>query len=113
MGSQPMKANTRGKFRWKKAAIIVTLVIALLVAADLAAASWLAPYAQRRLLEAMGERFESGLEIRRMELTLFPGVYASADDVVVYHFDRRDWPPLMKIRHVSCDAGIIGILTGP
>src|SRR5437660_4701082 len=31
----------------------------------------------------------------------------------VYHHGGRDIPPLIKVRHLSCDASIIGLLTGP
>ena len=64
--------------------MIVSLatIVVLIALIDVAAALWLAPHVQRKIITAVGERFESDLEVKRVAITLLPSVYVAADDVV-------------------------------
>ena len=99
--------------RWRILAIVLGLLIVLIVIVNIAAKLWLAPIAQRKMIEAVASRFQSELEVERVSVSLLPSVHLSAENLVFHHHGRRDVPPLIKVRRVSGNAGLFGLLTGP
>ena len=86
-------------------AVLVTLVFTLPVTLP-------API-HRRLVEAIGERFDGSVELKKLSVSIFPRLTLRGENVVVRHKGRTDVPPLITIHSFSAEATLFGVLGRP
>jgi hypothetical protein len=95
------------------ALMVVTLVgggiLALIATLPIA----LTPGVRARLTEALGERFDSRVEIVELHVSLLPRLRVQGSGLVLRHRGRTDVPPLIAIGSFTADANILGLLSRP
>ncbi len=106
---------TAGKHRaltkWVLAtALGVALLCLILALAAHFAAPRLQEVANHRAQDYLRDHFKSGLQISSVHLTLFPRVQVVVEGLILRHKDRTDIPPLIQIRKMTVDAGLLAIL---
>jgi hypothetical protein len=77
------------------------------------AAHFVAPLVKVRMIQALKESYESDVELRSVEITLFPSVRVVGEGLVLRHRGRTDVPPLISIKTFSATAGLFGLLRSP
>jgi hypothetical protein len=92
-------------------AIASVVVILLLVLLSLPIA--VEPRIKQRLVNALGERFDSEVQLEDLTVSLFPRPRLSGRGLVFRHKRRTDVPPLVTIASFSGDAGLLGLLSNP
>ncbi len=88
---------------------IALLCLILVVAAHLAAPR-LQDAANRRAQEYLRAHFKSGVQVSSVHITFFPRVQVIVEGLVLRHKDRTDIPPLIEIRKMTVDAGLLAVL---
>ncbi|MEO5895303.1 MAG: hypothetical protein ABIS06_06350 [Vicinamibacterales bacterium] len=83
------------------AAIVFTLPIAL------------TPSLRGRLTRALGERFDSDVELSSLRVSLLPHVHVSGGGVVLRLKGRSDVPPLITITSFTAKANLWGLIGRP
>ena len=86
-------------------AILILLVLSLPIAVE--------PRIKQRLVNALGERFNSQVELETLTVSLLPTPRLSGRGLVLRHKHRTDVPPLVMIASFSGDAGLVGLLSDP
>jgi uncharacterized protein involved in outer membrane biogenesis len=92
-------------------AIAGVAVVLLLVLFSLPIA--VEPRIKQRLVNALGERFESEVQLETLTVSLFPRPRLSGRGLVLRHKHRTDVPPLITIASFSGEAGLVGLLSDP
>ena len=92
------------------AAIIGIAVILLLL---LSLPVVVAPRIKERLVNALGERFESTVQLESLTVSLLPRPRLAGRGLVLRHKHRTDVPPLVTIASFSGEAGLLGLLGDP
>src|SRR5687768_10630757 len=92
------------------AAIVGIAVILLLL---LALPIVVAPRIKERLVNALGERFQSTVQLESLTVSLVPWPRLSGRGLVLRHKHRPDVPPLVTIASFSGEAGLVGLLGDP
>ena len=100
---------TKPAARW--AAIAAAAVLVLIGAAWVFRGA-LADFARQRAIRGLKEYFASDLDLKRMEVSVFPRFAMTGEGLTLHFHGRRDLPPLVSIRRFSGDAGWAGLLTG-
>ena len=95
--------------RW----VTVGGIAALLVIAILCVPIALGPRIKQRLLDAVGERFESQVSIESISIAMLPRPRVIGRGMVLRHKGRTDVPPLITIASFSAEASLIGFLRSP
>jgi hypothetical protein len=103
------RTTPRSRRRWP---VIVAAIVAFPVVVVLLAAIALHPLARAKLLDYLEARYESDVDLGRLEVTLFPHFGAVGDSLVFRHRGRTDVPPLITIRRFTVDGGF-GLLERP
>jgi hypothetical protein len=73
----------------------------------------LQPAFQRRAIEVLKDHYKSDVELKNLEISLFPQIAVKGDDLALYVRGRTDLPPLVFIKHFSLNTHLSDILTGP
>ncbi len=97
----------RGRLR------IVLLVSALLVVVALAVPITLLPGLQTRLTTALGERFDSQVELTTLRVSMLPNIRVAGEGLVLRHKGRRDVSPLIQIESFSAEMNVLGLIGRP
>ena len=92
-------------------AIAGVAVILLLVLFSLPIA--VEPRIKQRLVNALGERFDSEVQLETLTVSLLPRPRLSGRGLVLRHKHRTDVPPLVTIASFSGEAGLVGLLSDP
>lgn len=71
------------------------------------------PGIKQRLVNALGERFDSEVQLETLSVSLFPTPRLSGRGLVLRHKHRTDVPPLVTIASFSGEAGLVGLLSDP
>ena len=71
------------------------------------------PRIRQRLVNAVGERFDSEVQLESLTVSLLPRPRLSGRGLVLRHKRRTDVPPLVKIASFSGEAGLVGLLSDP
>jgi len=71
------------------------------------------PRITQRLVNALGERFDSEVQLENLTVSLFPRPRLSGRGLVLRHKRRTDVPPLVTIASFSGEAGLMGLLSDP
>jgi uncharacterized protein involved in outer membrane biogenesis len=71
------------------------------------------PRIKQRLVNAVGERFDSEAQVETLTVSLLPRPRLSGRGLVLRHKHRTDVPPLVTIASFSGEAGLVGLLSDP
>jgi hypothetical protein len=92
---------------------MATVVVA--VAAIVAARTIGDDFLERRLRSAtirlLEERFNSQVELARLDVRVFPGLAVAGEGLVLRHRERGDIPPLITIRSFAIESSVRGLWT--
>ncbi len=106
--------HTRGK-----TLTLSGLLLALIVAA--AVGFWVlltvpAPverWLQERILLALREHYQSDVKLENLRVTLVPAFHATADNFTLPNRGDGNLPPLIKVKHLTVEAGVFELLRSP
>jgi hypothetical protein len=87
------------------AVILLLLLFSLPIAVE--------PRIKQRLVNALGERFDSEVQVETLTVSLLPRPRLSGRGLVLRHKHRTDVPPLVIIASFSGEAGLVGLLSDP
>jgi hypothetical protein len=87
------------------AAILLLLLLSLPIAVE--------PRIKQRLVNALGERFDSEVQVETLTISLLPRPRLTGRGLVLRHKHRTDVPPLVTIASFSGEAGLVGLLSDP
>ncbi len=87
------------------ALILLLLLLSLPIAIE--------PRIKQRLVNALGERFDSEVQVETLTVSLFPRPRIAGRGLVLRHKHRTDVPPLVTIASFSGEAGLAGLLRDP
>jgi AsmA-like C-terminal region len=91
---------------WIAAGVVVILVIvAWMISAPL-----LSRVVRERMIAALEENFDSQLEVKRLDVSVFPRVAITGEGLVFRLRDRADVPPLFTIARFTAQANVLGLL---
>lgn len=90
--------------RWAIAAggLIVIAIVAVAVAAPA-----LSPYVKSRVTKTLEENFASRLELKSLDVSLFPSVRVSGDGLVLRQKEGGDIPPLIIVNHFTAETNLL------
>jgi hypothetical protein len=97
----------------KKTILIVGLAALLISVAAAVMATRVRPVIERTMLTVLRERFQSDVEIKDLQVFVFPRIYALAGGIVFRHHGRTDVPPLVIIEKLTLRANFWGLLRTP
>ena len=89
------------------------LLIALLILFGLTLPITLRPGLRTRLTAALGERFDSQVELKTLRISVLPYLRVAGEGIVLRHKGRTDVPPLILIESFSAQANIFGLIGRP
>jgi len=89
------------------------LLATLLVVFVLTLPITLLPGLQNRLTTALGERFDSQVEVKALRISMLPHLRMTGEGVVLRHKGRRDVPPLILIESFSAEVSLFGVIGRP
>ena len=92
------------------AGLAIGLLCLLLVVAAHFAAPRLQDAANRRAQTYLQVHFKGGVQVSSVHMTLFPRVQVVVEGFILRHQDRTDIPPLIEIRKMTVDAGLLALL---
>lgn len=99
-----------GRFKlWHVALIVFGLICCFVLAI---AGGLLTPLVKRKLISTLREEYQSDVELRNLNVLLWPYPRASGDGLVLRLHGRTDIPPLIKLRHFDASAGWHNALLG-
>jgi hypothetical protein len=90
-------------------AIVAVTLVLLVVSFPIA----VEPRIKQRLVNALGERFESDVQLETLTISLLPRLRLSGRGLVLRHKHRADVPPLVMIESFSGEADLVGLLSDP
>jgi hypothetical protein len=96
----------------------VILWIAAGVFVTLAAIVWIVivrfqPVARQYVISTLQERYKSEVELGNFQISLFPLVHATGDNLVLRWGGRKDLPPMIEIRRFTIEARFVGFFRYP
>ncbi|MGA3190544.1 MAG: AsmA-like C-terminal region-containing protein [Bryobacteraceae bacterium] len=86
------------------------MVVVVLLAGWIIAAPVLSRVARARIISALEENFGSRLEMKRLDVSVFPRVSISGEGLVFRLKDRPGVPPLFTIERFTATANFLGLL---
>ena len=89
--------------------VAALVVIVLLFSLPIA----LTPGVRGRLTQALGERFESQVEIASLRVSILPRLRVSGGGVILRHKGRTDVPPLITVASFTAEANLWGLIGSP
>ena len=96
--------------RWAIAAGALLLVV---VAAAAIGARSITPWVHNRIVQTLEETFASRLEIKSLDVTLFPSVRITGQGVTLRQKGREDGPPLITMERFSAHASLFSLFRIP
>jgi hypothetical protein len=85
----------------------------LTVLAVLAGAGSRTATLRQLVIETLGERLDSEVQLESFSVDTFPAVHVTGTGLVIRHKSRRDVPPLVSVRSFTLDGGLIGLFSRP
>jgi hypothetical protein len=98
---------------WRPAArrfIVAAILVAGIV---LSLPIALTPGIRSRLTDALGERFESDVELASLHVSVLPRLRVVGSGIVLRHKGRTDVPPLITIASFTAEANLWGLIGRP
>ena len=71
------------------------------------------PMARKYFISTLQKRYQSDIELGNLQISLYPTVRASGDNLVFWFQGRHDRPPLVQIRRFSFEAGFVNFFRNP
>jgi hypothetical protein len=71
------------------------------------------PVARSYFISTLQKRYQSDVELGNLQISLYPVVRASGDNLVFWFKGRHDLPPLVQIRRFSFEAGFVNFFRNP
>lgn len=100
--------------RWLRITLY-TAAAAFIIVASVAA--WLAvrfqPVARQYFISTLQKRYHSDIELGDLQISLYPTVRASGENLVFWFQGRHDRPPLVQIRRFSFEASFLNFFRTP
>jgi uncharacterized protein involved in outer membrane biogenesis len=94
---------------WHVAVVIVAALVTIML---MLAGGLLSPIVKRKLISTLKQTYQSEIEIRALNVSLFPYPSASGDGLVFRLHGRADIPPLIKLQHFDASTGWLNALRG-
>src|SRR5580658_1174404 len=99
----------RRRLQWIGVGCVIVLFIVF--------AAWmsngvLSRIARERAIHGLQESFASDLELKNLEISLFPHFQMTGDGLALHYRGRKDLPPLISIGRFSASAGLTALLRG-
>src|SRR5882762_2751126 len=109
VSTSPRRRVTR-KQEWIVAgvAFVVLVLVGLQVAARHMTSS-----VHDRIIAALEDHFQSRVELKSLDVTLFPSARVTASGLVLKHKRRTDVPPLITIDRLTADTSLLELLRTP
>ncbi len=102
-------ASGRKPLRW---ALVGCAIVLCAIAAAWMSNGILSRIARERAIHGLEESFASNLELKNLEVSVFPRFRMSGAGLTLYYRGRRDLPPLISIGKFSASAGLVSLMTG-
>ena len=87
------------------------IVTALLIAAIAVSKPVLSRIVRERMIRTLQDEFSSELEVKDLEVSVFPHFFISGEGLALYYHGRKDLPPLVAVRSFSVDADWSALLS--
>src|SRR6187402_3806591 len=100
-----MGLSRRNRIAVAGVAVILLLLFSLPIVLE--------PRIKQRLVDALGERFDSRVQLETLTVSLLPRPRLSGKGLELRHKHRTDVPPLVTIASFSGEAGLVGLLSDP
>ncbi len=71
------------------------------------------PIARSYVMSALRERYSSEVNLGDLQISLFPSVHATGENLELHLGGRQDLPPLVRVRRFTLDASLIGFFRSP
>ena len=71
------------------------------------------PVARDYILAALRDRYKSEVELGALQISLFPRVRATGENLIFHFAGRKDQQPLVKVRRFTLEARFIGFFRNP
>src|ERR1700722_3968602 len=71
------------------------------------------PIARDYFISTLRERYQSDIEMEALDISLFPTVRASGQNLIFRFNGRRDVPPMLQLPRFSVEARFIGFFRNP
>jgi hypothetical protein len=95
--------------KWAGVAGVVLLIV---IAAAWMSNGVLSRIARERAIHGIEESFAGELELKSLDVSVFPRLRMTGEGLVIHYRGRKDLPPLISIARVSASAGLAALLTG-
>src|SRR6185295_20364901 len=90
--------------------VVVAIVLLIPIVAALILAPRLGPMARARMLDFLRDKYQSEVELRDLQVTLFPRVRVRGEGLVMHYHNRTDLPPFVSIKGFTASAGLRSLL---
>jgi hypothetical protein len=97
----------------KKWPIVLGLLVVLAALAIYEISERLGPTFRDRAVEILRERYQSEVELKKLDLSLFPRIHATGEGLALRLHGRTDLPPLISIQKFTLETGLSDVLSGP
>jgi len=71
------------------------------------------PIARSYVISALRERYNSEVNLGDLQISLFPRVHATGENLELHFRGRQDLPPLVRVRRFTLDASFVGFFRSP
>jgi hypothetical protein len=112
MDATQAEPSTRRPRKIRKWPIILGLFLVAAAAGVKYLSSHLAPAFRARALEVLREHYQSDVELKSLDISLFP-IIVRGEGLALYIHGRTDLPPLVSVKKFTLKTHLIDILTGP
>jgi hypothetical protein len=106
-----MTGNTRKKVRITLA--ILSVLLLLIAVTLITVVRHINPIVRSRAVAMLRNRFDSDVELRDLQVTLFPQLAIHGAGLILRHHGRTDVPPLIAIEKFSAEGNWSGLMGKP
>jgi hypothetical protein len=107
------KIEESPKSRTNRWLIAAGAVLAVLIIAAAVAANSAKPWARERVLTALKENYSSGLEVKDLDVSLFPTASITGYGLLLQQKDEQGGPPLVAIQTFTATTGFWNLFEKP
>src|SRR5215475_2443137 len=101
----------RGKIKWWMVAAAGILILLGAGVVYLSYRAYLLEAILRKEIEReLSERFESKVELKTLQVGIFPRILVTGGGLTIRHHGRTDIPPLIQVEHFAFFTGLSGLL---
>src|SRR5260370_39970886 len=107
------EAATPPRRKIRKWPFVVAAVLIMAALVTFVASERLGPAFRVRVIEAIKQRYQSDVELKSLELHLFPRVQAIGEGLTLRLHARNDIPTLVTVGKFTVDTGWRDVWSGP